>query len=82
MVNALAFPDVLALFEYWADSPPAHLLLKGMAGFKGRGARRSELNQWEQQAEAGPVLPEAAVPAYVREVMNRHKQEQASATER
>jgi hypothetical protein len=33
------FPFVVELLEYWLEYPPVHLLLRGLAGYKGQSGR-------------------------------------------
>jgi hypothetical protein len=76
MIDALPFPQVIELFDYWTDCPPTHLLVKAYLGYKEKPKhRRGKLNQWEQEAQSQPVLPSAEVPAYVLDAMKQHKAE-------
>jgi hypothetical protein len=78
MVDALPFPKVLELFEYWADCPPEHLLLKIHTGYKG-ARKRKELNAHERAALPSPNAQLPPPPAYVIAAMNRQKAEAAHA---
>jgi hypothetical protein len=68
MIDAMMFSDFLALFEYWRDNPPAHVLLKVFVGYKSK-PKRGELNQHEQAALSASST---AVPAYVLDAMKAY----------
>jgi hypothetical protein len=76
-IDALPFPQVLAQCEYWADNPPAHLLLKAYVGYKPTKSR--DVNRWEREALPPPNAALPPPPPYVLAAMKAHKSERANA---
>jgi hypothetical protein len=56
--GAIDFPDVMDLLDYWLEYPPTHLLVRGLAGYKGkqeqgnwRSKRAEEMGDMEYTPE-------------------------------
>lgn len=62
----------MELHDYWADSPPVHVMVRAYLGIKPR-VKKGTLNKYEEAALAqGNVIPFAQVPDYVKEAMKRN----------
>jgi len=51
-VGAMAFCDIMSMFEYWADCPPEHLLFRGFVGYEGKKKKQAP-TPMEQRLVAG-----------------------------
>lgn len=40
-IEQMAFADAVALFEYWAEFPPVHLMVRGYLGYEGKESKGS-----------------------------------------
>lgn len=74
-------PDIWELYDFWLEWPPVYMLTRWMSGFKPKPKFRRDgppvLNEAERLTEAqSNVIPFERVPAYVREAMQKHKDEQ------
>ena len=61
----MQLPDIFEQFEYWADNPPSHILLRLMSGYRSKRG----LTDVEKQvvAQSGPALPQSSLPNFVRQ---------------
>jgi hypothetical protein len=73
-INAAPFPEVLNQLDYWAQYPPAHLLLRGFVGYKPPRSK-TEPTEIERRLTEQTPIPYSEIPACVLDAM---KQEAAS----
>jgi hypothetical protein len=51
VIDEMTIPEVCALLDYWRTSPPVHLLVAGLVGYKPSAARALPAADYDPAAE-------------------------------